>query len=37
MERCSRLEAALRRAEFIVRHADFVDPQLSKRDKTYPV
>ena len=34
MERRSRLEAALRRAELIVRHADFVEPQPRKKDKT---
>jgi hypothetical protein len=34
MERRSRLEAALRRAELIVRHADFVEPQPRKKGKT---
>ena len=34
MERRSRLEAALQRAELIVRHADFVEPKPCKKDKT---
>jgi hypothetical protein len=34
MERRSRLEAALRRAELIVRHADFVEPQPRKKGRT---
>jgi hypothetical protein len=34
MERRSRLEAALQRAELIVRHADFVEPQPRAKDKT---
>jgi hypothetical protein len=34
MERRSRLEAALRRAELIARHADFVEPQSHKKDET---
>jgi hypothetical protein len=31
MERRSRLEAALRRAELIVRHADFASPGLARK------
>ena len=34
MERRSRLEAALQRAELIVRHADFVEPQPRKKGRT---